>query len=207
MCRPVDLEEIPAGVPEDTAGVAAVRLAEIDLLFASKAELEELWTALLADRDELLRTLSTLCNLEIDAVSAEGTFIVSSSSSSPYVYPDPPVSSDIPCPTDAYVGLVVDVSTDPDVPEGTVIELGAIGGDTCHRSAELVSGPLVMTIVAYPVTHTVSFAASHPVKGGATGSTGLSATYAAVLTYRYDGTGYEHSLSVRGITELPSETP
>lgn len=205
VCRPVDLEELPVGVPEDLTDVLSVRLAEMDLLFASKAELEELWLAVVADRDELLRTLGTLCELQVDAVNAEGTFIISSSSSSGL----PPDSSSEPesssgCPTDDYAGLVVTDSTDPELPVDTVIELGPVQGGTCHRNGLLVIGQLTLAVSVYPTDNRIVFSAGHEAKGEDLDTAGLASGYAAIMNYTYLSTGQDYSVRVQGITELPS---
>ena len=205
VCRPVDFEEFPAGLPEDMTGVLNVRLAEIDLLFASRAELEEVWAALLADRDELLRTFGTLCSLEVDDVSAEGTFLISSSSSAPDPeYPEPVSSSSSGCPTDNYVGLIVTDSNDPELPVDTVIELGPVQGGTCHRDGVVTLGDLTLAVSVYPTDNRIVFSVEHVAKGDDVDTAGLAFGYAAIMNYSYATTGQDYSVRVQGITELPS---
>jgi hypothetical protein len=124
VCSPVDLEEYPAGSPNPTDHDQFFRVAEIDLLSRNRLMLEDTWSLLLADRDELIRTLIYICQLKLENVSRFGCFPPQpGSSSSTTPTPEPSLSSSAPeaCPVDLCQGLVVTSSTDADFPVGAFL--------------------------------------------------------------------------------------
>lgn len=74
VASPVDLEEYPVAVPEPVPAPQFFRLSDIDLLARNITLLDETWEAIQNDRDELIRTLSKICELKLDEVSAYGYF-------------------------------------------------------------------------------------------------------------------------------------
>ena len=79
VCTPVDLEEYGIGEPLD--GDTFFRVSSIDLLSRDIASLEDAWTCILADRDELIRTLQAISVATGTQVSAYGYMGPESSSS------------------------------------------------------------------------------------------------------------------------------
>lgn len=137
VASPVDITEYPAGAPDTNQDPAFYRLAEIDILSRNRTLLDETWRLIKADRDELVRTMTNICELEEDAVSRYGYF--PEEPPTPPVPPVPPSSSssDVPvCPDDQYDTLVVTESNDPDFPVGTEIteEGSQTGPPTCLRT-------------------------------------------------------------------------
>jgi len=143
VASPVDIEEYPEGDPNPLQDPPFYRLAEVDLISRNRALLDETWELIKSDRDELVRTLTNICELEEDEVSAYGYL--------PGVTPDPeptptpePESSAGPdsCPYDPYMVLEVTESNDPDFPVGTVlVESESAGGPPdCTRSWSALGG-------------------------------------------------------------------
>lgn len=65
VASPNDLEEYPAGVPQDWSDVECFRLAEVDLVFRSDVDRQAALDAIRSECDELILTLENLCRLDI----------------------------------------------------------------------------------------------------------------------------------------------
>lgn len=70
VASPTDMEEYPAWA--DGADADMVRAAEIDLVFRSESLLNDTWTCLVSDQNELVRTLVRLCDAIITHISSAG---------------------------------------------------------------------------------------------------------------------------------------
>ncbi len=60
VCSPSDLEDHPQDAPEPESGPGWFRLAVVDLVFRSRAEVDETRSAILAEIDALIKTLNRL---------------------------------------------------------------------------------------------------------------------------------------------------
>lgn len=143
VASPVDIEEYPPGAPEEGQDPAFYRLAEIDLLSRNRALLDETWELIKADRDELVRTMAAICELEENEVSDYGYLPTDDPDPDPSPI-DPPESSSGPdeCPADAYTKLVVTESNDPDFPVDTELTESdsTAGPPTCLRTWSATGG-------------------------------------------------------------------
>lgn len=70
VASPADMEEYPAWT--DGTDASTVRAAEIDLVFRSENDLNDAWTCLVSDQNELVRTLVRLCDAIITHISSAG---------------------------------------------------------------------------------------------------------------------------------------
>jgi hypothetical protein len=198
VASPVDIEEYASGAPREGDDPAFYRLAEVDLLSRNRLLLDNAWNMIKADRDELIRTLTYICETTPDEVSRYGTFsdtsdVPQSSDASPDPGEAPESSS---CPPDYYSALTVTESDDPDFPVGTVLsEVVAVGILECSRTWEatgVVSGK-VLSIETSASTH--EFICSFD--GAEVDSGGLSEEYGAIISL-IKGPGEEYTISVVG---------
>lgn len=143
VASPVDISEYPAGTPDEDQDPPFYRLAEVDLLSRNRNLLDETWELIKSDRDELVRTLAAICELEENEVSDYGYLPTDTPESTP-VLPDSPGSSSGPdeCPNDPYVVLVVTESNDPDFPVDTeLVESDSmLGPPSCLRTWSVTGG-------------------------------------------------------------------
>ena len=85
VCSPTDLEEYPLGPQEGSSSAPAdgesenaeepslfFRMSSVDLVSRNRALLDETWSLIQSDRDELLRTLEHMAVLEVSDVSRGG---------------------------------------------------------------------------------------------------------------------------------------
>ena len=142
VASPNDIEELPAGAPRDDSPY--FRLSEIDVMSRSMDMLNETWALILADRDELIRTLTYTCELDVDAVSQAGCWPDDDDDVTPTPDVEPESSSAPTCPDDDYDEIEIVASDDPDFPVGTVFtEVSGATPPLCQREWEatgIVSG-------------------------------------------------------------------
>ena len=68
VASPLDIERYPTGAPtEDSNGF--FRLAQVDLIHGNRELLEETWKLIVSDRNELVRTLTAICKLNLTELS------------------------------------------------------------------------------------------------------------------------------------------
>lgn len=185
VCTPVDMEEYP--LESDAVLEGYFRVADIDLIARSAAQLEDVWQMLQAARDELVRTLDALDAMTGTQTSAYGTLPESSSSSSSSTPEDGSSSEpeEIPatCSPVTYSALRVVYSTDPSFPVDTVLALTEDAPEVpdCRQIFSGTGVDAILSVRLYSVT-------------------GATRTYAA---YKDDGDGLEeYSIGVAGDTRI-----
>lgn len=65
ICSSVDIEELPIGEPTTGQQPPFFRLAELDLVFRSRAEGDDVWTIIKEDVQTLVTTLKTMDKLDV----------------------------------------------------------------------------------------------------------------------------------------------
>ena len=202
VASPVDLEEYPAQAPDEDQEPPFFRMAQIDLISRNMTLLDETWESIKADRDELIRTLANICELETDEVSRYGDFGDEETvdTITPTV-PTPGGSSEPDeCPADTYAALEITESDDPDFPVGTVLTESAPAEDvpTCQRtwSVDGVVNGKTLLLETSLVSH--DYVCYYDGAEVATG--GVGDDYNAYIFYdKPGGDGGEHTLRIVGI--------
>ena len=72
LASPLQLEEWPVETPAESGAERMFRLSQIDLVFNSMIDLETAWREIREGRDELVRTLITMCELQVDQIDLFG---------------------------------------------------------------------------------------------------------------------------------------
>jgi hypothetical protein len=200
VASPVDLEERPAGEPRPDEDPPFFRLSDIDLLARSMELLEETWQSILQDRDELIRTLTTLCELDPAESNAYGCFpeeSVEPVSPEPSPTPEPESSEAPTCPVDPVTHLEIIDSDDPDFPIGSIfLELGSITPD-CQRAWEttgIISGKVLALQTSLAIhTYVANF------DGATAGAGDLADAYHGFIHYTKVA-GEDHTLRIAGVS-------
>lgn len=130
VCSPADLEDYPEGEPnaDATSATRYFRLGDVDLVARSTAALDELWELILADRDELVRSLDGLCELGTEEINAFGTLDGDSEPDESDSESDSTGDSESPatCPVTSLDNLYILATTDPVRAVGeTLVNMGA----------------------------------------------------------------------------------
>lgn len=197
VASPVDLEEYPAGEPTPGTEPQFYRLSEVDLLARNRDLLDGTWNLMVEDRDELLRTLASICELDPVDVDRGGNFPAEAAAAADVTL-DEPESSDGPatCPVDAVTGLQIVTSDDADYPVGAI--LASVGvteaPPTCEREWEY-TGDVTGEVLSL-VTSITSYAFVAAIDDVDVDSGGISADYRALITYTKPSDGIEHNLEV-----------
>ncbi len=192
VASPLDLEELPYGIPGEPQLATHFRLAELDLLFSHRQTLEEAWAAIVADRDELVRTLQQLCEVQVDQVSAAGCFEEEEGSSEPSEEPseepsdepsaEPPDCGELPgC-------LVLTFSDHPALPVGLKLFPQAPDPAAPCEAEWLAEGPdgVNLYVQTDQLTGQAAFSVSS-LDETDEGTVQLSLEYGAVLQYLFGG--------------------
>jgi hypothetical protein len=70
VTSPLDLETYPVGTPEED--VPFYRVAQVDLICANPVTLDDTWNMILADINELIRTITKLATMESEVLTLTG---------------------------------------------------------------------------------------------------------------------------------------
>ena len=198
VASPVDLNEYPAGAPNEGQDPPFYRTAEADLISRSQSLLESTWELVKADRDELIRSLVGICELELAEVSVGGYFPEAEEPVVPTVPTETSSSAAPVCPIDAYTKLKVNVSNDPDFPVDT--ELTQVAGPSEYPTCAYqwtVDGAVTgktLLVTTSMVNHTYAFVYD----GVQLAAGGLADGYKALISYTR-GLGDEYTLQVEGV--------
>ena len=203
VCSPVDLEDYPAGNPDPNDSAGFFRMGDIDVLTRNRDQIDRLWELILEDLQELVETITNICELEDPVTIVIGTIPSSSSSSSsaiprsvprsaPRAVEAPPTVS-LPLPK----AIVVTHSDDALIPAG--IRLVNTGGQSEPLSilweADLVDGKVLLSV--HPDTNDFDFSFvgnGFPVDSVASGK--ISNDCRAIINYERDGV--QHVIRVDG---------
>lgn len=213
VASPVDLEEYPVGEPLSGENAHPYfRLAEVDLLFRNEELLNETWEAIKQDRDELVRTITQICELHVAGVDAGGCFEPESSSSElPYSSSDLPTassSSSLDCP-DPGGCLTISESDDLNFPAGTqlleIIDMNQPDWP-CVRSfyAEGVDASRGLYVSLSKISHQAILTATNGDES-VTDTAGMSDEYKMVLHYQF-ASGEEHTVWIGGLVPCQSSS-
>jgi len=202
VASPVDLEEYPAQAPNENQEPPFFRMAQVDLISRNRALLDETWEAIKADRDELIRTLANICEMETNEVSRYGDFPDDEEGDTVTPTVPTPGGSAEPdeCPDDPYSGLEVTESDDPDFPVGTVFveSASAEGPPNCQRTwsaTGLVDGKVLLLETSLVGHDYVCYYDGSQVATG-----GVGDDYNAYIFYdKPGGDAGEHTIRIVGI--------
>lgn len=196
LCSPNDIEEYPAGAPRPEDTEQFFRLAEVDLVSRSRTLLEDTWTQLKANRDELVRTLAEICELGDVEVSRYGDFGDEEEEDEEPSEPDdiPVEPEDEPVSDDYYEILVID-SDDADFPVDSLFaETTAPDAEAGERVWELTGGGHTLLLYTDIDNHTFRL----KYDGAAADTGGLSAAYGTYLNYTI-GSGDSRTVQIAGV--------
>jgi len=199
MATPADMEDYPAGSPEDGQDLPFFRLAFVDIVVRNRDLLDPIWENLQADRDELVRTLTSLCtDMATDAVSRFGTFADDGAdddedeSEGSVEPPAEPVE-----PEDNYCFVEVTKSNDPEFPVGSLFVPTDMGsGPEWLRTwvLESVTPGVTMTLQTSLASNTATVMMDdETVYAG-----GISSSYKLVVTYE-KALGDERTIELEGV--------
>ena len=197
VASPVDLEEYPAGAPIPGTEPQFYRLSEIDLIARNRDLLDGTWNLIVDDRDELLRTLATICELDPVDVDRGGTFPSDAAVEADPEVTDPETSSEPEvCPYDGVMSLKITASDDADFPIGAILTPVGImeAPPTCEREWECTG--LVTGEVLSIITSTTVYVFEASIDDVVVDSGGISAYYRALITYIKPSDGIEHNLEI-----------
>lgn len=197
VCRPSDLETLPAGLPEDPEEYSCFRLAAFDMIFDSTDELQETLEALQEDLAELVRSLNGLESLSEPVETTFGDVPAESGSESSSASSEngPESSSEAPaeCP-EVPESLSITLSDDANFPVGTPVvrvspETYLPGYCTSHWFGH---GSGNWTLELDVATDEAIFRAVDGFSVEVVESASVSEDLKVMITYRYPESGFVH---------------
>jgi len=198
VASPTDLEEYPSGAPRESDSPQFFRLAEVDLLSRSEILLEETWDGIVADRDELIRTLVGICELQLSAVDRGGYFPPTPAPAEEEDEEPEGSEEAVECPPDAYASLTVTESNDPEFPVGSDFAEVGVQGDVplCRRTWRLTGVPSgeQMDLTTSLVDNTFTC----DLDGSEVDSGNISDEYKTYIYYTRDGVDH-YTLLIEGV--------
>ena len=196
VASPADLTEYQAGSPAEDQSF--YRLGEVDLISRNRELLNQTWELIKEDRNELIRSITSMCEMSPYEVSRYGIFPETETPVTPVV-PETPSSDVAPtCPTDDYTSLKITVSDDLDFPVDTELTPIAdpIVAPDCYRQWTVDGAVTGKTLIL--TTSMVNHSLDMVLDGAPITSTGLADGYLAILNYTR-GLGEPHTISILGI--------